>query len=174
MDLGDYPRLRRHIEAHGAALKARHVAWKQPARWYRTIDLVRHELTARPKLLFPDIKASIHPVLDPGGLYPHHNLYWITSAVWDIEVLGGLLLSDIANLFVGTYCVKMAGGCYRFEAQYLRRIRVPRPGGVLPSERRALAEAFGERDVERASGVARRLYGVEWAGTGAPGEVPPS
>src|SRR5205085_613756 len=71
------------------------------------------------------IKAASHPVLDDGRYYPHHNLYFVTSDVWDMEVLGGLLLSDVANLFVGAYCVKMRGGCYRFQGQYLCRIRVP-------------------------------------------------
>ncbi len=80
---------------------------------------------SRPKLVLPDIKAASHPVLDDGRYYPHHNLYFVVSDQWDLEVLGGLLLSDVANLFVGAYCVKMRGGCYRFQAQYVRRIRVP-------------------------------------------------
>ena len=50
-------------------------------------------------------------------------------------MLGGLLLSDVANLFVGAYCVRMRGGCYRFQAQYLRRIRVPDAGSVRASDR---------------------------------------
>ena len=68
------------------------------------------------KLVLPDLKAFIQPVLDRGETYPHHGLYFITSERWDLEVLGGLLLSDIAELFVATYCVKMRGGCYRFQA----------------------------------------------------------
>ena len=123
VDLGSYPRLASYLESRRDLLKNRHVAKKRPDQWYRTIDKVDSALSRRPKLLFPDLKASIHPVLDAGehsGLYPHHNLYWVTSTGWDIEVLGGLLLSNIANMFVGAYCVKMAGGCYRFQAQYLR------------------------------------------------------
>jgi adenine-specific DNA-methyltransferase len=30
-------------------------------------------------------------VLDRGETYPHHNLYFIESDTWDLEVLGGLL-----------------------------------------------------------------------------------
>jgi adenine-specific DNA-methyltransferase len=99
---------------------------EEPERWYRTIDRVEPGLQDRDKLVIPDLKAYIQPVLDRGAYYPHHGLYFITSDDWDLEVLGGLLLSDIAELFVATYCVKMRGGCYRFQAQYLRRIRVPR------------------------------------------------
>ena len=107
------------------------------------------------------MKASIHPVLDDGNFYPHHNLYFVVSEGWDLDVLGGLMLSDIANLFVGTYCVKMRGGCYRFQAQYLRRIRVPNIKSVKTADRQALAAAFDCRDVEKATAVSARLYGID-------------
>ena len=117
--------------------------------------------SARPKLLLPDIKAAAHPVLDRGDYYPHHNLYFVVSDAWDLEVLGGLLLSDIANLFVGAYCVKMRGGCYRFQAQYVRQIRVPAPGAVDPVIAAELAEAFKARDRSWATAAAIRAYGLD-------------
>ncbi|MEP6527057.1 MAG: Eco57I restriction-modification methylase domain-containing protein [Nocardioidaceae bacterium] len=161
VQLDNNPRLRRYFAAHEVSIRARHVARQNPSNWYRTIDRVEPHLLERPKLLLPDLKASIHPVLEEGNLYPHHNLYFVTSDGWDLEVLGGLLLSDVANLFVGAYCVKMRGGCYRFQAQYLRRIRVPRPESVRKADRRALARAFTSRDVEAATEIARRLYDID-------------
>ena len=160
VDLADWPRLNGHLLANGPRLRARHIAKKSPERWFKTIDRVAAGLQATPKLLLPEMKAAAHPVLDPGGFYPHHNLYHVTSAGWDLEVLGGLLLSDVANLFVGAYCVKMRGGCYRFQAQYLRRIRVPSLESVPAAARRQLAEAFRARDVEAATGAALPLYGL--------------
>jgi hypothetical protein len=160
VNLDDWPRLHNYLEAHGDRLKARHTAVKAPARWHKTIDRVTPGLRATPKLLLPEMKASAHPVLDEGAYYPHHNLYHLTSSAWDLEVLGGLMLSDVANLFVGSYCVKMRGGCYRFQAQYLRRIRVPRLDQVDARSRRALARAFRQRDVEAATAVALPLYGL--------------
>ena len=103
------------------------MARNRPGSWYRTIDRVDPSLQARPKLVLPDLKSAAHPVLDTGEFYPHHNLYYVVSDKWDLEVLGGLLLSDIANLFVGAYCVKMRGGTYRFQAQYLQKDPGPRP-----------------------------------------------
>lgn len=100
------------------------------------------------------------PPLDSGQTYPHHGLYFVTSDQWDLEVLGGLLLSDIAELFVATYCVKMRGGCYRFQAQYLRRIRVPEPTSIAKRDQAILKRAFQDRDRTVASATARRLYGV--------------
>lgn len=161
VDLSDYPRLAAHFQRTESVLRARHVARRRPQSWYRTIDKVDPSLRARTKLLIPDLKASIHPVLDDGELYPHHNLYYVVSDGWDMEALGGLLLSDIANLFVGTYCVKMRGGCYRFQAQYLRRIRVPAYTSVPARVRRALRQAYESLDREAATSVAMRLYGVK-------------
>ena len=111
--------------------------------------------------MIPDLKAFIQPVLDRGETYPHHGLYFITSDRWDLEVLGGLLLSDIAELFVATYCVRMRGGCFRFQAQYLRRIRVPQLESVQKREQTELRRAFAARDRDRASAIARRLYGID-------------
>ena len=67
----------------------------------------------------------LDPVLDRGETYPHHNLYFIQSDEWDLEVLGGLLMSAVGQFFVESYGVRMRGGYWRFQAQYLRRIRVP-------------------------------------------------
>ncbi|MGH7574178.1 MAG: Eco57I restriction-modification methylase domain-containing protein, partial [Longimicrobiales bacterium] len=161
VDLEAHPQLADYLGAHESRLRARHIARTKPAQWYRTIDRVQGGLLERPKLLLPDIKAASHPVLDDGRYYPHHNLYFVVSEQWDLEVLGGLLLSDVANLFVGAYCVKMRGGCYRFQAQYIRRIRVPALDSISKAARRQLATAFGRRDREAASSVAAALYGVE-------------
>lgn len=160
VDLAAYPRLSKYFDVHGAALRRRYVAVRQPQRWYKTIDKVDHDLTRRPKLLFPDMKLTIHPVLDAGGLYPHHNLYFIVSDVWDMRVLGGLLLSKVAEAFVEAYAVKMRGGTLRFQAQYLRKIRVPDPATISESDRIALAEAFDKRDVKAATDAALRVYGL--------------
>jgi hypothetical protein len=161
VDLERHPRLGDYLRQHGDRLRGRHVARRRPTQWYRTIDRVDPDLQARPKLVIPDLKAAAHPVLDEGICYPHHNLYYVVSDRWDLEVLGGLLLSDVTNLFVGSYCVKMRGGCYRFQAQYLRRLRVPVCSSVRPADRRALARAFRARDVEAATATAARLFGLE-------------
>lgn len=160
VSLPDHPRLSRYLRRHSELLAGRHVGRRQPARWYRTIDRVDHALTCRPKLLFPDMKAASHPVLEPGGHYPHHNLYWIVSDSWDLEVLGGLLLSAVAEAFVGAYGVKMRGGTMRFQAQYLRLIRVPTPGSVPREVADLLRDAFRHRDRAAATAAAISAYGL--------------
>lgn len=161
VNLRDYPRLRKYLEANKGKLAKRHVAEKAPANWYRTIDKVDGKLTAHQKLLIPDMRMNIHPVLDEGTAYPHHNLYYVVSDTWDLRVLGGLLLSRVAQAFIEAYAVRMRGGTLRFQAQYLRKIRVPQPSDLSPEDRDGLVMAFEQRDVAAATSIALRLYGLE-------------
>jgi adenine-specific DNA-methyltransferase len=163
VDLDRYPRLRAYFDANHAALAGRKRTLANGTVWYATIDRVDHSVTARPKLLFPDMRLTSRPVYDSGGFYPHHNLYYVVSDHWPLEILGGLLLSEVADMFIGTYAVKMRGKTARFQAQYLRRICVPVFDTIGEADRTALADAFSARDVERATGVALGLYGVSQA-----------
>jgi len=161
VDLEKYPKLRRYFERNERILSERHVAKKNPARWHKTIDKVDHAVTVRPKLLVPDIKGYAHPVLDEGGFHPHHNLYHVTSDGWDLRVLGGILLSRVSQFFIECYAVRMHNGYLRFQAQYLRRIRVPSPGDIRPDQAEAMRRAFENRDVDAATEIAMDLYGIE-------------
>ncbi|MGW0230909.1 Eco57I restriction-modification methylase domain-containing protein [Actinopolymorpha singaporensis] len=158
--LDDYPLMARYL-SRDAKLRERHVAKKAPHSWYRTIDKVNSDLIPKPKLLLQDMKARINPVLEPGGHYPHHNLYYVVSETWDMEVLGGLLLSRIAQAFIEAYCVRMRGGTLRFQAQYLKRIRVPRPDAIKPSVAKSLRAAFRKRDADAATSAAAVAYGID-------------
>jgi adenine-specific DNA-methyltransferase len=161
VDLKKYPRLRAYFEEHGAALRKRHTAVNNAKGWYKTIDRVTHSLTVKPKLFIADIKEVLNPVFDRGETYPHHNLYFVDSETWDLEVLGGLLMSAVGQFFVTSYGVRMRGGYWRFQAQYLRRIRVPHPMSLSTAQTEGLRDAFRMRDRARATSVALEVYGVE-------------
>lgn len=158
--LTDYPKLSAYLEPHRDTLSARHTAKGRPQVWHKTIDRVNLNLLRRPKLYIPDIKDRLSPSLDEGKTYPHHNVYWITSKSWDLRVLGGLLMSSVAEFFVRSYGVKMRGGFFRFQAQYLRRIRVPAPSTIPAHTARQLANAFETQNVALANEVALQLYGI--------------
>jgi hypothetical protein len=160
VSLDDYPRMAAYLSRH-PDLRERHVAKKAPGSWHRTIDKVHADLTPRPKLLLQDMKAHIHPVLEPGGFYPHHNLYYVVSDTWDMEILGGLLLSRVAQAFIEAYCVRMRGDTLRFQAQYLKRIRVPAPESMDDKTREALRSAFRSRDVDAATIAASNAYDID-------------
>ena len=160
VDLADYPRLKRYLEARKDEIAHRHCAKKAPANWYRTIDRITPSLTKKPKLLVPDIKGESHIVYEDGRLYPHHNLYFITSDEWDLRALQAVLLSAITRLFIATYSTKMRGGFLRFQAQYLRRIRVPNWKDVPVTLRRELKAAAEAQDLAACNHAAFKLYGL--------------
>jgi hypothetical protein len=110
VDRHDYPRLARYLKAQAPAIRKRHVTKKPPANWFRTIDRVYPKLVGIPKLPILDIAGADEVVFDKGRFHPHHNLHFVTSDHWDLEVLGGLLSSRVALFFVWSYAVKMRGG----------------------------------------------------------------
>lgn len=173
VDLEKYPRLRRYLETHKEVISNRHCAKSQPSNWYRTIDRITPSLAKRPKLLIPDIKGDAHIVYDEGTLYPHHNLYFILSEDWELKSLQAVLLSGIARLFVSVYSTKMRGGYLRFQAQYLRRIRVPLWKDVPAALRKELSEAAERHDIPACNRAVFKLYGLtpeECAALGGNGE----
>ncbi len=147
--LSEYPKMAAWLEAHDEAIRKRHIARKRPEAWYRTIDRILPSLAKQKKLLIPDIKGSAHIVLEEGNFYPHHNLYFIVSESWNLRALKAVLECGIADLFVSTYSVKMAGGHLRFQAQYLRRIRIPAWEDIDEQLRTSLMAAIESANQER-------------------------
>lgn len=158
--LASYPRLRRYLEQRKAQIAGRHIAKRAPLNWYRTIDRIYPALAAKPKLLIPDIKGEAQVVYEEGRLYPHHNLYFISSDSWNLEALQAVLLSGIARLFVAAYSTKIRGGYLRFQAQYLRRIRVPLWSNVPGKLRKALQAAARAKNVAACNRLVAELYGL--------------
>lgn len=161
--LDDYPKLKAYLEARKSQIAGRHVAEKNPHSWYRTIDRIYPELTYREKLLIPDIKGDASIVYEEGKLYPHHNLYFIISDEWDLHALQAVMRSGIARLFVSLYCTKMRGGYLRFQAQYLRKIRLPKWEAVTPSLRKRLADYADTNDRHTLNEIVSELYGLNSA-----------
>ena len=161
VSLDDYPRLAAYMAPHREALARRHTAKDDPdRRWYKTIDRITTPLTWQPKLLVPDIRGDGDAIsYDPGTAYPHHNLYYITSTTWDLRALQALLRSGVARLFVDAYAVRIGGGYLRFQAQYLRRIRLPR-WSALDIDVRLSLEQAGRAGSKVAGHVVERVYDV--------------
>ncbi len=159
VDLKRFPKFEKYIEKHRALIENRHVAKKNPKSWFKTIDRIYPDLTHTPKLLIPDIKGSARVVYDEGSYYPHHNLYFITSSDWDLEVLQKIITSRIGEAFVHTYSVRMRGDFLRYQAQYLRRIRLPLWSDVSKPMRKILREG----SPDEVDDAIRRLYSLDKA-----------
>lgn len=160
VDLRDYPLLRRYLKERQQVIAGRHCAQKSPPNWYRTIDRIIPALAKTKKLLIPDIKGEAHIVFEDGELYPHHNLYYVTSKAWNLRALQAVMLSAVTRLFMATYSTKMHGGFLRFQAQYLRRIRIPLWADVSKSLRTELVTAATKRDVQACNRAVFKLYGL--------------
>ena len=160
VDLTNYPKLANYLAKHEQLLRSRHVGKKNPAAWYRTIDRIYPDLATRPKLLIPDINGTCQIAYEKGHLYPHHNLYFITSDEWDLRALMAVLMSGIAWLFVSTYSTKMRGGYLRYQAQYLRRIRLPPWKDISLALRKALTSAAEVQDLEVCHWATCELYNL--------------
>ncbi|MCR6736591.1 MAG: Eco57I restriction-modification methylase domain-containing protein [Afipia sp.] len=160
VDLKDYPRLAKYLELHGEEIRHRHVSKKNPNSWYRTIDRIYPDLALQPKLLIPDIKGQAHIVYEEGRLYPHHNLYYVTSTEWDLHALQAILKSRLGQLFIETYSTRMRGGYLRFQAQYLRRIRLPQWSNVSAKMRATLIQAAKSGEAGACDEAAFELYGL--------------
>jgi hypothetical protein len=158
--LEDYPKLKRFLEDRKEQIAGRHVAEKSPQNWYRTIDRIYPDLTWKEKLLIPDIRGDASIIHEPGQLYPHHNLYFVTSSEWDVRALQAVMRSGIARLFVSLYSTKMRGGYLRFQAQYLRKIRLPYWHSVPEAVQHRLAEAARKNDADQISELVAALYGL--------------
>jgi hypothetical protein len=161
VDLNRYPRLKRYIEARREIIAGRNCAKRNPHAWFRTIDRIYPALVREKKLLVPDIKGEANVVYETGRYYPHHNLYYITSAEWDLRALQAVLRSGIARLFVGVYSTQMRGGYLRYQAQYLRRIRLPRWHEVSKDMQEKLKDAARRGDSEECNRVTFELYGLD-------------
>ena len=167
-DFSRYPRFAAYMRSHEDTLRKRHCAQRANGSWYRTIDRITPSLTTRPKLLIPDIKGEANIVLDEGGFYPHHNLYHITSGpsaqtedgCWPLLALQRVLMSGIARLFVRAYSTKMRGGCLRFQAQYLRRIRLPHWKNIPPDVRKILTRKNGGATPDMIQQAVAAAYGL--------------
>lgn len=160
INLSDYPRLAAYLEPHRDLLGDRHTARERPHHWHKTIDRVTLSRVAQPKLYIADIKNRLLPALDLGQTYPQHNLYWITSDKWDLRILGALLMSAVGEFFIHSYGVRMRGGFLRFQAQYLRRIRVPNPAHLSDEIKEQLRDAFDRQDTALATRAALQAYGI--------------
>lgn len=157
IDLALFPKLQAYLVSHSDILKARHVAKKTPHAWFKTIDRVYPERASAKKLLIPDIKSQLTAVYSE-GFHPNNSIYYICSDSWNLRALQTVLLSGLGQLFVSVYSTKVSGGNLRFQAQHLRKIRLPLWNDIPKEIRLELESAAIEGNVARAKDIVFSLY----------------
>lgn len=161
VELDDYPEFAEYINRNKEAICGRHVAKSNPKRWFKTIDRIYPSLKNTPKLLIPDIKGEPTVVYDAGQFYPHHNFYYVTSETWNLHALQAVLLSPVAQSFIATYSLRMRGDFLRYQAQYLRRIRIPHWNDVSNRLQEMLIVAGEARDQALIQLAVQELYDID-------------
>ena len=78
----------------------------------------------------------------------------------ELKALQAVLLSNLTRLFIATYSTKMRGGFLRFQAQYLRRIRLPKWEHVPSALRAKLAHAAEALDLPACDEAVSELFGL--------------
>lgn len=160
VNLENYPRLKKYLESGKELILKRHVARRSPDKWYRTIDRIYPQLAKIPKLLIPDIKGTLHIIYESGRFYPHHNLYYILSHDWNLKALQAVLLSGIAQMFISAYSTRMRGDYLRYQAQHLRRIRLPKWSEISSDSRNRLIAAAEDGNIDQCEDLIFGLYGL--------------
>jgi tRNA1(Val) A37 N6-methylase TrmN6 len=147
-NLENYPKLKHYFEQHTETLKKRHTALANPEKWFKTIDKIKPELVAKPKLLLPDIAGIKKLLIDNGEFYPHHNLYYITGQSVDkLKILASILMSNFIREQLSQIGIRMNGGFPRFQAQILKKLRIPNIENLSSDEKISLVESYDNLDL---------------------------
>lgn len=148
ISLDDYPMAADYLLSHRDALQKRHVARKNPGKWYKTIDRIVPSLKDTPKVLLPDISGNQVIFVDEGKYYPQHNLYYITGgSIRQLQLLSAMLMSDYVKgqLLSITNC--MNGGYPRWQSQYLRKLLMPDINAIEENLANRLLSAYQRFDL---------------------------
>lgn len=160
INLDDYPKLCNYLNKYKDILSKRHVAKKDSKRWFKTIDRVYEERALMEKLLIPDISNNPIVFYDSGNYHPNNSLYYICSEDWNLYALRAILLSGITKLFISSYSTKIAKGYLRFQAQHLRKLRLPVWDNVSSSLKEQLISAGKENNSASYTYLASEVYGL--------------
>jgi hypothetical protein len=157
IDLDSYPRAKEYFAQHKTELMKRHVSKRDIQKWFRTIDRIVPGLTKEPKLLIPDISTKNLILFDEGRFYPHHNYYYIKgNGAENLLVLRAILSTDFVRRQVAEKGLLMNGGALRWQAQTLRKIRIPNVLRMTADEKAAIIAAYDSKDVDGLETVIRQ------------------
>lgn len=146
--LDDYPKAAEYLLSHRDALQNRHVARKNPEKWYKTIDRIVPSLKDTPKVLLPDISGNQLIFVDEGRYYPQHNLYYITGgSIRQLKLLSAMLMSDYVKGQLLSIANCMNGGYPRWQSQYLRKLLMPDINAIEEDLANRLLSAYHRFDL---------------------------
>lgn len=158
INLNKYPNLSSYLHSYKKVLSSRHIAKKDSANWFKTIDRVYKDRAQSEKLLIPDISNSPIVIYDKGEYHPNNSIYYVCSKEWNLHALRAVLLSSITKLFISTYSTKIANGYLRYQAQHLRKLRLPEWGDIDPNLQKKLTQAGKNNNSDTFDELASQMY----------------
>ncbi len=157
INLETYPHLKAYFTKHKSELMQRHVSKKDSRNWYKTIDRIVPSLIEEPKLLIPDISTKNIILFDEGLFYPHHNFYYITgNGIENLLALRAVLSTEFVRRQVAEKGLLMNGGALRWQAQTLRKIRIPSITTMSADEKRLIISAYDSKNTKELENVIRQ------------------
>lgn len=148
-DLNDFPHLKEYLIENKSTLEQRYIAKKNPKHWYKTIDKINPNLQSQFKLLLPDLAGSQFLFIDKGNYYPHHNVYYITHTNLNtLKILACILMSDFIKDQLSQIGIRMNGGLPRFQAQALKKLRIPNIENLTNMDKSQLISAYDRQDFD--------------------------
>lgn len=172
VDLTRYPRSRRYLETHRAALEARGYVLEAGRRWYEIWVPQDPEAWKLPKLVFRDISEQPTFWLDLQGTIVNGDCYWLaadgaraTDWLW--------LAAAVANSrFIETFYDhrfnnKLYAGRRRFITQYVEQFPLPDPeSAVSRSIINAAKAIYAESETKIAATLQANLDRMIWQAFG--------
>ena len=150
IDLSSFPKAKSYLEMNKETLCSRHVAKKNPSKWYRTIDKVKQNLQKTPKILIPDISGNSLLFIDEGHFYPLHNIYYVTGEnLHLLKILCAILMSDFVNKQIQEISNCMNGGYPRWQSQHLKKLRIPYIKGLTSEQASLLEDAYNKKSLQQ-------------------------
>ena len=148
IDLSKYPRLTNYLNTHRSTLLNRHIAKKNPSKWYRTIDKIKISLLRKQKLIVPDTSSNDLIMLDKWEFYPHHNLVYITHQdERNLKILWAILSSDFWKNQMRKTWNLMNWGFIRWQIQNLRNINLPDIDNIAPFDKEEIIKSYETGDI---------------------------
>lgn len=158
INLDKYPKLSKYLHGFKDILSQRHVAKKDRINWFKTIDRVYSCRASSEKLLIPDISNTPVVIYDKGKYHPNNSIYYICSEEWNLEALRVILLSNITRLFISAYSTKIANGYIRYQAQHLRKLRLPSWSSIDKDLKDRIISAGKDNNIEYYTSLTYEVY----------------
>lgn len=156
--LAKYPRLRRYLNRHKDALKARAKS-KKAKIWWRSIDALQPEWYQAPKLLVVDISAVPVIGIDRMGCCAGGGVYQIRSKEWPLQDLLVFLSAGVLGLFVAGMASGAKNSFHRFQKEHIAKVPLPRWRKLDKRWRDRFKAACRREDRDAVIGMVAELYG---------------